>query len=55
MKINFSKEAMDKIMYLSRMKKVAPQVVVDNLLKNINLSEAESYKYEDNKKHSKKE
>jgi hypothetical protein len=55
MKINFSEEAMDKLMSLSRHLKRPPQDVVDNLLKSIDFEEAVSYEFKETTKNSKKE
>lgn len=55
MKINFSQEAMDKLMPLSRHLKLPPQEVLDMLLKNIDFEEALSYGYREKEKYSKKE
>lgn len=55
MKIKLSEEAMDNLMEISRRVSESPQVIIDNLLKNIDLTVAESLKYDDIKKRSKKE
>lgn len=54
MKIKLSEEAMDNLMKLCRIKGVAPQVVVENLLINLDFKSAESIIYEDRKKAAKK-
>lgn len=55
MKIKLSEQAMDNLMEISRKMSQPPQVIIDNLLKNINLTVAESLEYDDIKKRSKKE
>lgn len=55
MKINLSESAMDNLMEISRRVNQPPQVIIDNLLKNIDLKVAESLEYDDIKKRSKKE
>lgn len=46
---------MDNLMSLCRKQGKPPQEIVDNLLKNINLEEAESYNEKEIKKRSKEE
>lgn len=42
MKIKFTESAMDNLMYLVRECKESPQVIINNILINIDLEEAES-------------